>query len=188
MQERAGVLLLSYGSPSDDADIPRYLASVRQGRSVSQELITDVQQRYRRIGGSPLLEITQAQADALQAHLASRVHSVRVAMLHSHPAIDLVISDFVDEGVDDVIAIVMSPQVSPVTTEYARALNRACSGLDAPPDVQIVGPWYDFPPLPLRATTTAKNLPMFCSQRTVSLRLQPRRSGTEIKWRRRPRR
>ena len=57
-----GVVLMTYGSPADLDDVPRYLAAVRGGRPAADELVVEFRRRYELIGGSPLIPITQAQA------------------------------------------------------------------------------------------------------------------------------
>ncbi|HYN69275.1 MAG TPA: ferrochelatase, partial [Candidatus Eisenbacteria bacterium] len=66
-----GVLLMTYGSPASlqREDIRAYLARVRDGREPDDSLVTEFERRYRLIGGSPLIAITRAQAEALEALL-----------------------------------------------------------------------------------------------------------------------
>src|SRR5206468_6774435 len=65
--EQPGVLLMTYGSPAslDGEDIRAYLARVRSGREPDPQLVDEFTRRYRVIGGSPLVEITRAQAGAV---------------------------------------------------------------------------------------------------------------------------
>ena len=62
-----GALLMTYGSPDslESEDVRRYLTRVRGGREPDDELSVEFTRRYRVIGGSPLIEITRAQAAAL---------------------------------------------------------------------------------------------------------------------------
>jgi len=59
-----GVILMTYGAPTGDEDIAAYLGRVR-GREPTPELAVEMRRRYRLIGGSPLVDITRAQAEAL---------------------------------------------------------------------------------------------------------------------------
>src|SRR6202035_4722809 len=68
MSDPVGVLLMTYGSAATAEDVPAYLASVR-GRPAQLDLIQEFQRRYRLIGFSPLVRITQAQGQALQEWL-----------------------------------------------------------------------------------------------------------------------
>ena len=57
---------MAYGSPSSEADIEPYFTHIRGGRAPSAEALAELTSRYRAIGGgSPLTDITRAQAAAL---------------------------------------------------------------------------------------------------------------------------
>ena len=118
-----GVLLMTYGAPSTDADLPAYLARVRGGRVPDDALVVEMRRRYARIGGSPLVRITEAQARALEAELGVGFR-VRAGMRYSDPTI----ADRVRElgEVERVVGIVMSPQWSPLLLRgYVDALLAA---------------------------------------------------------------
>ncbi|MFN2581710.1 MAG: ferrochelatase [Candidatus Dormibacteria bacterium] len=143
---RTGVLLMTFGSAVTADDVPAYLSSVRGGRAVADELVAEFQTRYRRIGRSPLIEITLEQAAALQGLLdvedGARCYLVRAGMLHSEPRIARVIDELVAGGAAHIIAVVLSPQFSPIILAgYERALTAA---REAHPDVGIVraGAWH----------------------------------------------
>ena len=140
-----GALLMTYGSPSSLEDVPRYLAAVRGGKPVDEELVTEFTRRYRVIGGSPLVAITTAQAAAVEATLGDV--AVRPAMRFSAPAIETALAELAALGVRRVAAVVLSPQYSPLLMGgYARAVEAALDmlGRDAPA-VRIADAWYDEP-------------------------------------------
>jgi protoporphyrin/coproporphyrin ferrochelatase len=133
-----GVLLMTYGAPRDDADLPAYLARVRGGRAPTDELVAEMKRRYARIGGSPLIRITEAQAATLESTLGPD-YRVRAAMRYSEPAI----ADQARElaAVDRVVGIVMSPQWSPTLMRgYADALRTSISC-----PVRVVEAWHREP-------------------------------------------
>ena len=88
---------MTFGSAVTADDVPAYLASVRGGRPVPDEVIAEFRRRYERIGRSPLIDITLAQAAALQAELDRRwgvgSHLVAVGMQHSAPRIGAAVSN-----------------------------------------------------------------------------------------------
>ena len=130
-----GVLLMTYGAPRDDADLPGYLARVRGGRTPDDALVAEMRRRYARIGGSPLIRITEAQAAALEVELGAN-YRVRAGMRYSEPAI----ADRANElaGADAVVGIVMSPQWSPTLMRgYADALRSAVPGA-----THVAGAWH----------------------------------------------
>ncbi len=141
-----GVLLMTYGSPVDDADVARYLRAVRGGRDPEPELLEEFRRRYQVIGGSPLIPLTVRQAAALEAALGGSAR-VLAAMRFSEPSITTALGVLAAEGIRDVVGIVLSPQYSPLLMGgYARdvAAARAAIG-DAAPEVTVAGAWHRQP-------------------------------------------
>ena len=143
---RPGVLLMTYGSPAslEREDIRAYLARVRDGREPDPELVDEFSRRYQVIGGSPLIEITRAQASALGQALG---WPVEIGMRFSEPSISAALGALSEAGVTNVAAIVLSPQFSPMLMGgYARAIEAARAGLGASaPEVLEAGAWHEEP-------------------------------------------
>jgi ferrochelatase len=144
--DKPGVLLMTYGSPAslEREDIRAYLARVRGGREADGELVDEFTRRYRVIGGSPLIEITRAQAAGLSESLG---WPVDVGMRFSEPSILAGLTALAEAGVTDVVAIILSPQYSPLLMSgYARAIAEARATLgDAAPEVTVAGAWHEVP-------------------------------------------
>jgi ferrochelatase len=144
--DRPGVILMTYGSPASlrREDIRAYLARVRGGREPDGELVDEFTRRYRVIGGSPLIEITRAQAAALAAVTG---WPVEIGMRFSDPSIEAGLRALADAGVTYVAAIILSPQYSPLLMSgYERAIGdaRATMG-NRSPEVVVAGAWYQEP-------------------------------------------
>ena len=141
---RPGVLLMTYGSPAslERDDIRTYLARVRGGREADPELVDEFTRRYQVIGGSPLIEITRAQAAALADTLGWRVE---VGMRFSEPSILAGLRALAEAGVSKIAAIILSPQYSPLLMRgYPRAIDEARTRLgDGAPDVLVAGAWHE---------------------------------------------
>ena len=60
-----GVLLVAHGTVSDLDDLPAFVARIRRGRPAPPGLVEELRHRYEVIGGSPLLDLTKAQAQGL---------------------------------------------------------------------------------------------------------------------------
>ncbi|MBA2633578.1 MAG: ferrochelatase [Chloroflexi bacterium] len=137
---------MTYGSPTDLDDMPRYLAAVRGGREPAPELVNEFRRRYALIGGSPLIAITRAQAQALEQRLLSeRVEArVEIGMRFSQPSVAAGLRRLADDACGLVIGIVMSPQHSELLMGgYRRALVAARAELGAAaPDVRLAPAWY----------------------------------------------
>jgi ferrochelatase len=146
--ERPGVLLMTYGSPAslEREDIRDYLGRVRSGREPDPDLVDEFTRRYRVIGGSPLIEITRAQAAALADELG---WPVEIGMRFSEPSIPAGLRALTDARVTTVAAIILSAQYSPLLMSgYARAFDEARATLgDSAPNVSVAGAWHEEPAL-----------------------------------------
>lgn len=138
-----GVVLMTYGSPTELDDVPRYLTAVRGGREPDPATIAEFKRRYDVIGGSPLVGITAAQAGALGRRLEDRMRVVP-GMRFSRPTIEDALGALADAGVRRVAGIILSPQYSPlIMGGYGRAVDAALAGLgDRGPDVRIATAWH----------------------------------------------
>jgi len=143
---RTGVLLMTYGSPASLNDVPRYLTAIRGGREPSPDLVAEFTRRYRVIGGSPLVEITTRQAEALEDRLSGKT-LVRAGMRFSEPSIVRGLGELAALRVRRVVGIIMSPQYSPLLMGgYHRDVAAARRSLgDRAPDVAISGAWHREP-------------------------------------------
>jgi ferrochelatase len=134
---------MTYGAPKSDDDLPRYLAAVRGGRPASDDLVAEMRRRYARIGGSPLTEITRAQAAALESALGDD-HVCAAGMRFSDPTIAEAAGDLVARGATHLAGVVLSPQwSSTLMAGYARALATAASDLGVPSS--MAGAWHRTP-------------------------------------------
>jgi ferrochelatase len=96
------------------------------------------------IGGSPLIEITRMQANALSNVLG---WPVRVGMRFSEPTILAALTAFAETGIERVAGVILSPQYSPMLMRgYAEAIEAASAALgpDAP-RTTIADAWYREP-------------------------------------------
>lgn len=110
-----GVLVMAYGGPSNLEEVEPYLLDVRGYRPTSVEIINEVRERYREIGGrSPILEQTRAQADAIESALNTNGSEFKafVGMRHWHPFIKDVLADMQGQGIERAVGLVMAPHYS----------------------------------------------------------------------------
>ena len=146
--EEAAVLLMAYGTPNSTDEIEPYLTDIRGGRKPRPQAVEDLKKRYLRIGGrSPLLDITRAQALALEKQLTSDGMKARVyvGMKHWHPYIREVVPQIIDDGYDRIISIVLAPHYSQMSIGgYKSTLEVAVTSLSRL-SVDFVESWYDHP-------------------------------------------
>ena len=139
---------MAYGTPSSIDEIEPYLTDIRRGRKPTPEAIEDLKKRYIRIGSrSPLLEITNAQASALQKKLASESLTTRVyfGMKHWHPYIREVVPSIVEDGYDKIVGIALAPHYSTISIGgYRQALEEAVA-VSGRMRVDFVESWHDHP-------------------------------------------
>jgi protoporphyrin/coproporphyrin ferrochelatase len=142
-----GVLVMAYGTPTTPDDVEAYYTRIRHGRAPTPELLAELSERYRRIGGtSPLAERTAAQVTALEAQLASRspgAFDVRFASKYEPPLIEDVAPGFAADAVTRVVGLVLAPHSSSMSTDQYMARARASLG----PGVSFteIGAWWDAP-------------------------------------------
>ena len=146
---RLGVVLATFGSAVTADDVPAYLSSVRGGREVPPDLIAEFRRRYDLIGRSPLIDITEAQASALQHLLDAQdggaAAQVVVGMLHSAPTLPDAFDRLAAGGARRIVVIVLAPQYSPIILAgYERAVA-AWSAVHPPVDIHMSGAWHLLP-------------------------------------------
>jgi ferrochelatase len=137
-----GVVLVAHGTVRELAELPAFLLRIRHGRPPSEELLSDMRRRYERIGGSPLLEITRAQADALRASLGLPVW---VGMRLWDPPVQAALRAALDSGVERICIAALAPFSAHVYFAAARDCLEALG--PARPSLVDAGPWGTEPAL-----------------------------------------
>ena len=132
-----GVLVMAYGGPDNLEEVEPYLIDVRGYRPTAPDIIHEVRERYREIGGrSPILERTRAQADALQNALNENDESFKVfvGMRHWHPFIADTLKELRRQGIDKAVGLVMAPHYSRMSIQaYFQKIEDADSGMQIAP-------------------------------------------------------
>lgn len=109
---------MAYGGPDSLDDVRDYLLDVRNHRPTSDEIVAEITDRYRQIGGrSPILELTNAEAAGIEQALneqapAGQIWKVWVGMRHWHPFIQDTLAEMEAEGVTEAVGLVMAPHFS----------------------------------------------------------------------------
>jgi ferrochelatase len=128
-----GLLVMAYGGPDNLEEVEPYLMDVRGYRATAPEIVHEVRERYREIGGrSPILERTQAQADALQSALNKQRPDFKafVGMRHWHPFIQDTLAEMRAQGIERTVGLVMAPHFSRMSIQaYFNKIQDANSGM-----------------------------------------------------------
>ena len=139
---KTAVIAMAYGSPTRVEDIPAYFSDIRGGRPVRQEAVDALVGRYRRIGASPLNEITERQRAALEAELGLPVYT---GMKHWDPWIADAVARALDDGAERLVGLVLAPHYSGMSVGgYRDRLTAALNGRR--PDVRFIESWHDHEP------------------------------------------
>ncbi len=149
--ETIGVLLTAVGGPDSLDDVEPFLVDIRGGRPATPELVAEFRDRYAKIGGrSPLLDISSAQAKALEARLNRDGGSFRcyVGMRNWRPRIRDVYATMVSDGLDRIVVLPLTPYHSRRSVgAYFRAVQETEIKLGAPPQLAYVDSWNTEPAL-----------------------------------------
>lgn len=133
---------MAYGGPNSLGDVEPYLLDVRHYRQTSQEIVDEVRERYRAIGGrSPILERTRAQANALESELNSQGEPVKVfvGMRHWYPFINQALADMSAAGIKKAVGLVMAPHYSRMSVgAYYKKVQEAETDLD----IALIERWH----------------------------------------------
>jgi protoporphyrin/coproporphyrin ferrochelatase len=135
------VILMAYGSPARAEDVRAYLADIRGPSAVSDELVDELSERYRRIGGSPLTEISERQRDALARELDMPIY---LGMKHWRPWISDAVEQALRDGAEHLVALVLAPHFSRMSIGgYRTRVERALAGRA---ELTFIESWYDHEP------------------------------------------
>lgn len=171
---QTGILLLNLGGPDSLEAVRPFLYNLFSDREIIQlgppfmqkpiawliSTMRSLKSRnmYRQIGGrSPILDITKAQAVALEKALnqasdadprfpvPDRRFKVYIGMRYWRPFIKDTVQDIVRDGIENLIVLTLYPHYSKTTTgssvsDFKSALNSEKF------KVQYIEEWHDFPP------------------------------------------
>jgi ferrochelatase len=164
-----GVIMLNLGGPDSLQAIRPFLYNlfsdreiIRLGPPFLQKplawLISTLRSKktaamYSKIGGkSPILDITTAQAEALENVLNTDVRAsntplqfkVYTGMRYWHPFMKDTVNKIVEDGVKRLIVLTLYPHYSKATTgSSVDDFKRAIKGSDI--NIDYIEEWYDFP-------------------------------------------
>jgi protoporphyrin/coproporphyrin ferrochelatase len=149
MKQRTAILLMAYGTPNSLDEVGEYLRQVR-GKSPTDSDVDRLRERYRKVGGStPLLQITLAQARALQKSLDSKTYpaKVYVGMKHWHPFIQETVEEILSEEPSELVGLALAPHYSKLSIGgYENAVLNVLKGTKRIP-FTMVKSWHTQPRL-----------------------------------------
>jgi protoporphyrin/coproporphyrin ferrochelatase len=151
--EHTAILLMAYGSPNRLEDVQAYFTDIRGGRTPSREAVEELTSRYRRVGvPTPLLAVSMALGRQLERLLNldppdDEIYTVHLGMKHWTPRIASAVEELVESGADRLIAIVLAPHYSRISTEgYRRQVEAALATAARPVSLDFVDSWHELDP------------------------------------------
>lgn len=140
------ILLMAHGAPRNLDEVEEYVLHIRHGRPLADDQMAVIKERYKLIGGSPLLEWTFKQGAALERQLPNT--KVYLGMRHSPPFIKDTIAEMNADGVNSFIAICMAPQFSRISIgAYEEALKQGISETQSAMNYMLVRSFARHPKL-----------------------------------------
>ncbi|MGH2808865.1 MAG: ferrochelatase, partial [Actinomycetota bacterium] len=138
------VLLMAYGTPPGEADIEPYYTHIRHGDPPPPELLDELTERYRAIGGlSPLLELSRRQAAALEAFVGV---PVVLGMKHATPFIEDALDELIMRGVDEIVGVVLAPHYSTMSVaQYEGRVRTHLESIENAPRFTMILSWHTAP-------------------------------------------
>lgn len=143
---REAILVMSYGTPERLEDVEAYYTHIRRGSPPPEDLLEELIERYRAVGGpTELNRITRSQARALADELDRRGLDTRVYVGFKHvpPFIAEAVRDMAADDVEAAVGLVLAPHYSLRSiAEYERYAE------EAKPDameIDLIRSWHDHP-------------------------------------------
>src|SRR2546425_3107736 len=137
---------MAYGSPNSLDEVRDYLAQVRGGRAPSPDEVEHLKQRYRRVGGrTPLLRITESQADALEKKLLADGVRARVSfgMKHWHPFVGDVVEKISIDNPPILVGLALAPHYSKLSIGgYEDSVKRGLARKNSNVNFVMVKNWH----------------------------------------------
>ncbi|MBI4743827.1 MAG: ferrochelatase [Actinobacteria bacterium] len=175
-----GVLLINLGGPDSPESVRPFLFNLFSDREIIQLplqklfalLISSVRSKktishYQEIGGkSPILELTQKQADLLEKKLNNPplnspltkgghggikegqggLFKVYIGMRYWHPFIEEAVQKIIKDGINQIIVLPLYPQYSKATTGSSlNELKRILIKYNKNFNLKIIDNWFDNP-------------------------------------------
>ncbi len=146
------VLLIGFGAPEMQADVPAFIAGILAGRRIPESRIAEVAKHYEAIGGgSPYNRHTFALQRALSEELAqfpeTEAIKVRTGMRQWHPYLADAFRQLAADGSRSVLGIVLAPHRCEASFDrYVVSAESALRELGrAAPTISWNRPWHNDP-------------------------------------------
>lgn len=144
---KRAVLFIGFGGPTRPGDVRPFLANVLRGRPVPPHRVEEVVKQYEKIGGrSPYNELAGALAQELEHRLSAHSIPVALGMRNWAPTLIDTLSRLKDEGVTDLVGVVLAAYRSiPSWNYYLRSTAEAFHQAGGRFRLRYISPWHGDP-------------------------------------------
>lgn len=143
------VLVIGFGAPEKQTDVPKFLRIVTRGAPVPEERLQEVAHHYKAIGGgSPYNRHTARLVESIKRKLAERGISLPVftGMRNWHPFLKETLAEIKAKGFRKGIGIILAPHRCDASWDkYIRAVEDAKKENGAVIEYEYLSPWHDHP-------------------------------------------
>lgn len=141
MTEKLGVLVMAYGTPQSLGEVEAYYTDIRRGRPPPPELLEELTDRYKAIGGhSPLLEITHAQAKGIEERTGLKTY---LGQKHARPFIADAVETMAADGVERAVGLVLAPHYSAMSVgDYRARADAGAARAGWSGKLEVISNWH----------------------------------------------
>lgn len=141
------LLVMAYGTPHSLDEVEAYYTDIRRGRPPTPEQLNDLIRRYEAIGGvSPLNDITVSEGEGIAKWVNQngwRPCQLYLGMKHTHPFIREAVHQIANDGLTDVVSLVLAPHYSTMSVgTYQKNADEAAASLEHPLRFLHVNQWH----------------------------------------------
>lgn len=149
-RKKIGVLLMAYGTPKNKDEIEPYYTHIRRGKKPPKELLDELIERYEMISEMNHFAIItdeqlQKVVDQLNGKYPAYEFKGYLGLKHISPFIETAIESIKNDGISDIVSLVLAPHYSPLSVKVYN--ERARKKVDELGHVKLysVEQWYDQP-------------------------------------------
>lgn len=141
MSERLGILVMAYGTPGSLEDIEAYYTDIRRGVPPPSDLLEELTERYKAIGGrSPLYEITVAQARGISDRTGVTAY---LGQKHAAPFVSDAVAQMAADGIERAAGLVLAPHYSSMSVgDYTRRAEKGAAEAGWAGRLEVISSWH----------------------------------------------
>ena len=151
--EKFAVLLLGYGaasSPEEAPDFVRNLVREISGREPPVQALKEAERKYREVGGSPYLRISEKQRNLLKSYLKEKFPEkkiiVKLAYRYGQPSFSSALNEVLTFKPDSLFFLSLSPFPSPYgSTGYFKKIKSLLEKANYKGKTFFIADWSEHP-------------------------------------------